>query len=201
MQPKHKDEQFILLHLIFDVTAAWGLIEEGRPTHDLSVPEWHRSKLASYSRESLGGNRMILGEVTIESRVEGMSAHEYALSEHVDTDVPLLVATIRLPGGEETASYIIDGYSRLHKAYWQGMPTLKAYLLTAEETDQIVHDPNRKMYKDRQAAFEFVIKRVVALIQDAGEDILSDGEMMDLDSSFLSDALDLAEHAIEEMEY
>ncbi len=56
-----------------------------------------------------------------------------AMSEEIDTNIPVILALIQGDEGEESKPILIDGLHRLYKAFREGKETIPCYALTPDE--------------------------------------------------------------------
>ena len=67
---------------------------------------------------------------------------DYAMT--TDLAIPVIIATVPVPGGIPPAPPLIDGTHRLYKATVQGRAHLPAWILTQAETLAIRHRPRAR---------------------------------------------------------
>lgn len=115
----------------------WDLVTEGREVHTVEISEAHKMI------------NSILG-VGLTSREDGMTGEQYAMSDHVDIRVPILLAQWTLDPDKGLTTMIVDGWSRIAKAYALGFRELPCYLITEEEVAQVggIYDPIREKRED-----------------------------------------------------
>ncbi|GAA0555879.1 hypothetical protein GCM10010172_43410 [Paractinoplanes ferrugineus] len=117
---------------VFDIDAALALIDATpRDTRALDVTAW----AAAYGLDRLddpdGTTVNLIGPTS-----DGLD-RLYAMS--TDLTRPVLLGMVRI-GDNPPAGLLIDGVHRLYHAWSNGVPQLRAYVLTAEETRAVQHD-------------------------------------------------------------
>ena len=125
----HAAEEFTYLFMRWNVAKAWTLVAAQAPDGTIVVDDWARAMFRAPSAEAMLGKSVI-----------------YALSVHVDTtwcldnDVdltrPILIVSVPLSDGEPV-TIPIDGYHRLWRAWHDGVETLPAIVLTAEQEQEV----------------------------------------------------------------
>lgn len=137
MVAKFDGEQYSLLHLTWDVSELWRRIDNDRVLHTIDVEPLYNTWLKHIDQNT---NQIYLGGVALVSRVEGVTGKAYAMSDAIDLTVPLLASEVYNPDKPEQPDHmIIDGWSRVYKAYHTGVATLQVYLITLDELTPDVH--------------------------------------------------------------
>ena len=121
-----KDEQYWFVGHSFSIPEAlWILNEKNRETVDLNVEEWAKA---------LGLDDPIDSKI-MRMRLVSVDDSE-AMSEKVNPDIPAIVANF-VGRAKENMTLLIDGNKRLRKAFLTGRKTIKAYVLTIDETKKV----------------------------------------------------------------
>lgn len=146
---KWDHESFTFGMTTWDVTKLWNAVEEGRQVHTVDIE-------SAYSMINA-----IMG-VGLTPRDEDMTGEEYALSDQVDFTVPVLLAHWEVDPKEEPSTMVIDGWSRIFKAYRQGFRTLPCYVFTDQEVRDLkaIDDPIRRN-RERKDATKTALAEIV----------------------------------------
>lgn len=153
-KPIHEYEVWQSIGREFDVCKAWSMIaEQGeREVYRTSVKNFYDTFLSDTDNES--GDSFSLFQYYVDK--------EKAMHHDIDTTIPVLVAKALLNINDPAEDWnvftqFIDGVHRMYKAYHIGLETMPVFLLTVEETAQIMYAPfQRKRAIVKPTAFELV---------------------------------------------
>lgn len=125
----HEVEGFSYLHLSWDVAKAWSLVAAQAPEGTIVVDDWARAMFRAPSAEAmLDPTRFYAFSVGVDT--------VWCLANDVDLTRPILIVSRPLSDGEPV-TIPIDGYHRLFRAWHDGVETLPAIVLTAEQEQEI----------------------------------------------------------------
>lgn len=152
-------ERFSYMVAEWDVVKLWDslLEEEYGPASSLEIESAYKM---------IGA---VMG-VGLSSRKEGLSGAEYALSDDVDYSVPVLVVEYAPdPKDPDSKSIlVVDGWSRIKKAYEDGFRSLPCYFFSDERVREIgaIDDLARKRITDRNEKRAAIAKVVQDLLDN-----------------------------------
>lgn len=125
----HEIEGFTYLFKSWDVAKAWSLVAAQTPDGTIVVDEWARAMFRAPSAEAM----------LDKSRIYALSVYvntTWCLDNDIDLTRPILIASTPLSDGESLV-IPIDGYHRLWRAWHDGVETLPAIVLTAEQEQEV----------------------------------------------------------------
>lgn len=125
----HEVEGFTYVHLSWDVAKAWTLVADVEPGSHVTVAEWAPALFGAPSPEAMRDKSRIYVGVGVDT--------DWCLANDLDLTRPVLVVTRDLPNGGEAVTLMIDGYHRLYRAWHDGVETLPAILLTADQEREV----------------------------------------------------------------
>lgn len=124
----HEFENFDYFHMRWDVAKAWALVAEQTATDTINVENFARAMFGAPSPEAMADKTRIYFGVGVDAA--------WCIENDLDLTRPVLVVSRPLSDGEPI-TIPIDGYHRLYKAWHDGIESLPAILLTADQERKV----------------------------------------------------------------